>query len=399
MFCGYCGANIPDNAEFCGNCGNAVLKSGGPQGKRRGAKAWGMGHSNAPFGHSGKVKLGRGAAGGMGGLFGGLGNLKNDKKKLGIMLGAATAAVVVLVVTIAAAGAAGMNRKIAKLEEEIYRMDASGFADEEATIQLFKEYDSLSESNKRKVSNRQTIIAAYQRAQELIAQYKQAAGQVDQMINAINYSNIYAQASTVKEAVIAYNGLGEKPQKYVESVDRLRKALGDVENLDMSVTADNFWDLFAIEYAVGEKGNYGSGTNISQSGYTIYWDRYGGSVTPNYDINTHNDYATPVYIYVASRYPNLTSSCSFYINLHQTYKGIGLIDSKTHEFKLQSGTIAFDSSQGVGEYLINVEDKDSSKSLWNLFGVAYDWNDMVHKMDPFDVSRVEISDISGTIRY
>lgn len=324
----------------------------------------------------------------------GLTNLKNDKKKLKIAGIIAVAAVIAIV----AGNKVKENRKIGQLEDAIFSI-SSGYVDEDEIARLYEEYDALSDAGKRKVSNRDTLIYAYQQVEALIAQRKQAAAQVDNMIGAIDYSNIYAEASTLKDAAIAYNALDEKEKEYVTLFNQLQQAYDEAGNLNMAVTTDNFWELFAIEYAVGENTNYGEGTITTQSGYTIDWNRFGGTVTPNYDVNTYNDYATPVYIYVASRYPNLTSECSFYINLHQTYQGIGFVDSDTHEFKLQSATIQYNSSEGVGAYMIAVEDNDASGSLWNLFGMSFDWSDSVHQMNPFDASRVEISDVNGSIWY
>lgn len=414
MFCGYCGANLPEEAEFCGNCGKAVIKPENSQenhneGKKNTVK---MKSKDKASANSGKAKLSKaisketskGTSKKIGKgisqetkekLFNGLANLKGDKKKLGIVV--AVAAVVVVAVIVG--NIIKTNRRIGELEEAIYHISASGNMDEDEIIRLYEKYDSLSDSGKRKVSNREIIINAYQQAEARIAQYRQAASQVDMIIGAIDYSNIYAEASTVKDAVTAYNNLDEKTKKYITSYNQLKKAYDDVGNLNMSVTADNFWDLFAIEYSVGEKSNYGEGTITTYTGSTINWDRWGGTITPNYSVDTYNDYATPVYIYIQSRYPNLTSNCSFYMDLHQTYQGIGLVDSDTHEFKLQSTTIQFDSSQGIGAYLINVEDNDASKSLWNLVGMSFDFSDSVHKMNPFDASRVEISDVSGWVSY
>lgn len=431
MFCGYCGASLPDNAVFCGNCGKPVGNSGnarksavrenidtaeiniaGTAGNNAG-DATGSGSADS----ANAVETGGAQEKSAFGEFSivegnpvnnvicappvfsdnrplyGSENLRKDKKKF-IIAGVAAAAV--LIVAVIAGHSISTSRKIGKLEDAILHISASGYMDEDEIIKLYKEYDSLSDSNKRKVSNRETIVNAYRQVEALIAQREQAAAQVDNIIEAIDYSSIYAQASAVKDAVAAYNNLDDKTREYVGSYEKLEKAYNDVKDLNMRVTAENFYELFAVEYSVGELNNYG-GTSISQSGYWIDWDI--GTVTPNYDIDEHNDYATPVYVYIAPRYPNLACSCSFHIDLHQTYTGIGLVDSDTHEFKLQSADIQFDSSQGIGEYLINVEDNDASGSLLNIFGWSYDWSDSVHQMNPFDVSRVEISGIDGSVIY
>ena len=116
-------------------------------------------------------------------------------------------------------------------------------------------------------------------------------------------------------------------------------------------------------------------------------------------MEAHSDYYTPVYVYVIPRYPNLNSSCEFFINLHQTYTGLGIVDSEEHEFDYQSRMISFDSSMGVGEYLVPVEINQSQGGLLDWFGLSIDLKDLFHDMNDFDVSRVEVSDISGRVTY
>ena len=387
MFCGYCGTSLPDDAEFCSNCGKATVNTGNPEKNDPPAQAVvkekkstlkkikcaSKKIENAP------KEIKRDGS-------------KNGKKRLKI----AGILVVVAVAAAVAGNSVNEKKKIGEVEDAIYSLAASGY-DEDQVARVYQKYVALSDSNKQKVTNRATLINAYQQVEALINQRRQAAGTVEYAIAAIDYSNIYAEASTVKEAVLAYNSLDDKTKGYVESYEKLNKAYNDVKDLNTAITEENFWDLFTIEYSVGEKTNYGEGTVTTLTGHTIDW--YSGKITPNYDIDTYDDYATPVYIYIQSRYPSLTSECSFYIDLHQTYKGIGLIDSDTHEFKRQSATLQFDSSQGIGAYLINVEDNDASKSLWNAIGMSFDFSDAVHKMDTFDPSRVEVSDVSGRIVY
>lgn len=373
MFCGYCGTSLPDDAEFCSNCGKAVVAEEKPEKSASPAQARGGEKKSA----SKKMKHA---------------GSKNGTKKLKI------AGILAVVVVAAAIAGNSVNEKkrIGEIEDAIYGLSASGY-DEDEVARVYEKYDSLSDSDKRKVTNRETLINAFQQVEALIAQRRQAAAPVEYAIGAIDHSNIYAEASTVKEAIRAYSGLDDKAKQYVESYEKLQEAYNDVKDLNMAITEENFWDLFSMEFSVGEKSNYGEGTVTTWTGNTINWNT--GKITPNYDVDFYDDYATPVYVYVQSRYPSLTSECSFYINLHQTYKGIGLVDSDTHEFKLQSATFQFDSSQEIGAFRIDVQNNDAGKSVWNALGMSLDLSDAVHKMDTFDPSRVEISEVSGRIIY
>ena len=406
MFCGYCGTELPESAGFCSNCGKATAvlmkeqssaaENNMPEKVQQDEEETRT-EEPAPAkaaAAAGKPFTARFRAGGQNRILNPLVNLRKDKKKL-TMAGIIVAAAVVAVV---AGRVVKENRRIGELENAIFNISSS-YADEDEIAGLYEEYNALSNAAQRKVSNRETLIRAYQEVEALIAQRRQAAAQVDTLIGVIDYSNPYAEASTLKDAVTAYNSLDDSEKKYVTLFEQLSQAYDEVGSLNMAVTAENFWELFAMEFAVGTSTNYGEGTVTTQTGYNINWDMFGGSITPNYDVNTYNDYASPVYIYIAPRYPNLASECSFYINLHQTYYGLGLVDSELHEFKLQSATIEYDSSQGVGAYMIAVEDNDASKSLWNLAGMSFDFSDSFHKMNPFDASLVEISDINGSVRY
>lgn len=286
---------------------------------------------------------------------------------------------------------------ISEVENIIFQMTGNVQEDEDLILDAYQKYEKLSNSKKREVQNRETLITAYTELQEIIQTRKASAAQVDELISAIDYSDELAQADSTMAALIAYDQLEEQAQDYVKQADKLYKAQKKVENLCITVNEDNFYDYFAVEYAIGENQNYGIGTVVSQSGYRIDWDYYGGSVTPEYDYDFYNDYAIPVYIYVAPKYENLASSCSFDIDLHQTYQGIGAIDTDTHEYAIQQGTIQYDSSMGIGEYCICVEDNDSSNSLLSLFGMSFDFNDMVHSMNDFDVTRVEITNVKGFV--
>lgn len=443
MFCRYCGTRLPDHASFCTNCGKSLAESAHPQ---AGGMADGDGFRKSAM--SGEVLAGAGAPvdigaatpgaameradgapgaamersgtvqeadgqpgtavpehakgnepvserkdelcdsevglGEQGGVQVGKAKdkllamaaaLKNDKRLL-MKAGIVAAALVVAMICWNKAIA---NGKIGKLEEEIDKIASSASYDEDEVLELYGRYDALSSSDKRKVENRDALISAYKQIETWVEERRQAAGQVEAMIASIDHSNRYAEADSVKAVVIAYNGLDEKAKEYVESYGELEKIYEAAKDLDVAVTAENFYDLFAIEYKVGEKTNYGEGFKVDLASMKA---------------SVHNNFATPVYITISSRYQNLTSSCNFYINLHQTYTGLGLLDNKDiHEYNLQSGTIQYDSSRGRVEYVIHVQNKDSSK------GAFVDLNDMSHEMNAFDASLVEIANIDGSVKY
>lgn len=300
-----------------------------------------------------------------------------------------------------AAGQQYDDEYLGQLEDAIYHISE---LDEDEIIQLYQMYDALPASQKRQIINREMIITAYQEIEALIAERKQAAAKIDALIAAIDYTNIYSEANSFYDVAMAIYKLGGEAEKvlaYMTNREEYLNAYRDVKGLDLAVTKDNFLTIFYVGFAVGARDNYGAGQITTQNGYDTEWDSIleRGSITPHYDYDFYYDYATPVHVYVASRYPNLTSECSFYINLHQTYNGLGIIDSDVHEFERQSRTIQYDSSQGTGDYLIYVENKDATNSLLGLLGWSFDISDALHSMNPFDVSRVEITDISGKIRW
>ena len=85
--------------------------------------------------------------------------------------------------------------------------------------------------------------------------------------------------------------------------------------------------------------------------------------------------------------------------MHQTYTGLGFIDSDVHEFNYQSGDIYYNSDMGVAENVIYVQNNDASDSLLSFFGYSYDFDDMLHSMNDFDVKAVEISQLDGHVMY
>ena len=379
--CNRCGAHLPIDAVFCGECG-ASLNDDTPAVTTV---------KNAPVTKGVNLDVSK-IKGATGGVVAKLKEIAGDENKRKYLIGA-VAAVVVLIVGISVIST---NNKIGKIEDGIIMIESMS---EDEIFELYEAYESLSDGNKRKVLNREKLIDAYAAVEQIIATRKAQAAEVDAIIDSIDYSNEYAQANSVITASNAYYSLDAKTQAYCQSADKLEKATAEVQDLYVNVNDSNFYDLFIVEFVVGSRTNYGSGTSITQDGYYIDWNRYGGTVTPTYDFDTSNDYATPVYFYVAPKYENLTSNCSFYINLHQTYTGLGLVDSDIHEFELQEAVVEYNSGMGVGEYCIMVENHDASSSLWNLVGMSYDWSDMTHKMNPFDVSRVEISNVSGAVTY
>ena len=314
-------------------------------------------------------------------------------------------AVVAIVFVIAVINIITTNIRIGNVEDMIFELSVSSYENEDQIMKAYKSYNKLSASAKRKVQNRDILIELYKQVEAVNTERKNAAEYVDSLVEAIDYTNEYTKANTVAGAIREYNKLDDKAVEFMKKENELQKAYDEVCDLSVEVTSENFWDFFAIEYQIGEKSNYGEGVSINQSGYTINWeyyyDCYGSDfdtdITPNYDIDAHNDYATPVYVYIAPRYENLASNCSFYIDLHQTYDG--LMTGEETEFELQQASIQYDSSQGVGQCCIYVQDNASSSGLLDMFGMSFDFADSIHKMNPFDVSRVQISDVSGYVAY
>lgn len=296
------------------------------------------------------------------------------------------------------AEAEALAAQISQVENMIYEIDVNQISDDEKDIYAaYEAYCALPEENRQEVINRDTLMTSYKQLESIIAERKARAAQVDELIAAIDYSNWFTEANSLKPAVIAYNQLEDKDKEYITNLSALEEAYNYVTSNTVEVNESNFLDIFTIQYSVGESSNYGDGLSITQDGYTIDWDE--GTITPDYDVDTHNDYATPVAVYVQCKYPNLYSDCSFHINLHQTYTGIGIVDSDIHEFKYQSRDIAYNSSMEIGKYMIYVENNNASGGILDTFGLSVDWNDLVHEMNAFDVSRVEFSKITGTVSY
>lgn len=319
-----------------------------------------------------------------------------QKRHILVAAGIAVAVIAVVAILLAAQNKAKEEKMLAQMEETIYTLTSAADFDEAAILNAYDEYEALTDTQKAKLTNRQLIISAYQEIQARIKQRKADAANVDSLISVIDYSNSFAEASTVKTAVQAYNGLSAEAQAYVAGFDTLRAAYDAVATAPLTVTGDNFSQAFVLSFSVGENTDYGGETSDLE-GYRATLDGGYWNVTPQYDVELHHDNATPVYVTIYPRYSNLSGACSFHIDLHQTYTG--WTDGEAHEFKLQAADIQYDSSIGAGQYQIFVEDNDASSSLLNLFGWSIDWNDSIHTMNDFDISRVKLSDVSGYIQY
>ena len=296
------------------------------------------------------------------------------------------------------AEAEALAAQISQVEALIYEIDVNQISDDEKDIYAaYDAYCALPEESRQEVINSDTLMSSYKQLESIIAERKARAAQVDELIAAIDYTNWFTEANSLKPAVIAYNQLEEKDKAYLTNEPALKEAYDYVTSNSVEVNESNFFEIFTIQYVVGENSNLGEGLSITQDGYTIDWDEK--TITPDISIGTHNDYATPVTVYVQCKYPNLYSDCSFHINLHQTYTGIGLIDSDVHEFEYQSRDISYNSAMEIGQYIIYVENNAASGGLLDTFGLSVDWNDLVHEMNAFDVSRVEFTEISGTVSY
>lgn len=289
-----------------------------------------------------------------------------------------------------------LDGNVDKIENQIATLTVDIADNAEKIVILYEDYEKLSNSKKEKIANRETLLNAYTEATQIIENRRANAAIVDELISQIDTQNIYAEASTVKEAVIQYNKLDEYERGYLEYEDTLSKYYDEVKDLNVDVTRDNILQLYNIQFSIGEKTNAGEIAS-SLEGYN--WDYDEQYITPDYNIEFHSDHYTPVYVYVSPRYPNLLNNCNFYINLHQTYNGLGIVDSDVHEFEFQARTISYDSEMGIGEYLVPVEINNAQGGFLDLLGYSMDIQDFFHDMNEFDSSRVEISDVSGTVRY
>ena len=286
---------------------------------------------------------------------------------------------------------------IYQIEDETTVLCMDVYANAEKIVDLYKEFEKLSNDDRHEVANRDKLITANAEALQIIENRKSDAQYVDSVIAAIDTSNIYAKANDVSVAVGAYNAIDEYTRAYLTKADLLEKYYNEVCSMYYTVTKENFDQLFWISYSVGDKINSG-GISIDPDG-AYYYNEKKNKITPTYDITATNDYSVPVYVYIGQRYPEIYCECSFHINLHQTYTGLGFIDSDVHEFNYQSGDIYYNSDMGVAENVICVQNNDASDSLLSFFGYSYDFDDMLHSMNDFDVKAVEISQLDGHVMY
>lgn len=274
-----------------------------------------------------------------------------------------------------------VKNEIAYIENLVCNFSENVSECEETIAEAYSRYSGLSKSNQSKVTNREELLGACKQLESLIEARKEAAAEVDEMIGQIDETDLYKKANTVRRAAIAYSRLDEKTKLYLKFLDNLSEKHEEVKDFAVDVTSENFHDFFVVECFTGEE----------QNGYDINKD----SITPHYDEAVHNDYATPIYVYVQCKYPYLISECSFHINLHQTYNGFGIIDSDIHEFELQEDDIFYSTEDKIGEYVIYVENPFDSLRNTLVSGRI----DTKHEMNPFDESRVRISNIEGNVRY
>ena len=378
MFCKKCGTEIPEDASFCPKCGLSLENKAADVSENK---------SSVEQDNSAKAK-------------------PKSKKKW--IIGGAIGVVVIVIAVIFVLLVGGIiigvvvknnanNKKVADIEDKIYAVDLYNIYDnEDEILSIYDEYLSLPQKLQRNVQNRSDLINAYNQVEALIETRKADAAVIEQMIENIDYSNSFAEMSSVRNTVIAFNGLDDKTKKYVENKDILEAEYNKVSAYQITIDDTNFWDFFNIEYVVYEKTNSGY-TATYQSGYTFNYDT--GKIYEDTTTKAHNDYSIPVEIVVYPLYEGLEWQCDFHIDLHQTYQGLGIIDSDTHEWDLQSGNISFQSSDEYFDGIIYVENNDASGGLLDLFGYSWDFSDLAHSMDDFDPSRVEVSNVYGVVTY
>lgn len=395
MFCKYCGASVPNTAKFCLKCGKSIAISenpavtqndaltppaGTPDNGTQQAVTFEAPAQPTPSMPNVAFQNGYGLA---------VTAKPNKRKTLFVIIGIVAAVCIACAITIPVIVSKNMAKEketIAQITDKIVKVTSVAYPSDDETLAVYEEYNSLSNSQKQKVENGQLIVDAYNSIQKKI-------DNVDALIGKIDRSNWFAEASTTQTAVKAYNNLSEKSKEYLKNRSALEEAYQYVTTTNMTINSENFNQVFDIGYSVDGKTNFGQ-TSFGLDGIEIsgFFDH----VTPVFGLNANNNYATPVVVILTPKYPNLTYSCDFYIDLHQTYNPY--FSQNPKEFKLQSGNIQYNSAEwsqynGTAGYVIYVQDNDGS-------GITgFDWNDKVHKMNTFNESRVEISSVSGTISY
>lgn len=297
-----------------------------------------------------------------------------------------------------AAEKAALEAQISAIEEQIYAIDLNDpYNNEDAIEQAYNTYMALPDTTKREIQNRDSLINAYKQLEKIIADRKEKAQAVDDLIASINYSNWFAEADSTSVAAIAYNQLDDKEKKYITHYDALIEAYEYVSSNPVTIDNSNFTNAFEIKFVAGSKVNYGD-SSFELDGF--YYDSDDRSIKPTYDYDAHNDYATPVYVYVIPKYKNIYCECSFYINLHQTYNGLGIIDSDEHEYAHQEAIISYNNRDfDIQENCILVENNDAAGGVLDWFGWSVDFDDGFHTMNDFDTSKVEIQVQNGYASY
>nr|MBQ8251865.1 zinc-ribbon domain-containing protein [Lachnospiraceae bacterium] len=366
MFCKNCGTQIKDEAVFCSACGCAVKSKGEEQrsvGVRNDIK---IASNNVP-------KIGIGTI-----LIGGL---------------LAVLAVIGIIIIVLFCNASN-EKKLEKMDNKIAAIDFNDlYTYEEDIIEMYEKFSSLSKEDQAKIENGESLEYAYSQVELIVAEREEKVDYIESLIDNLDTSDWLTGARNVGDVIKRYGMLDEKSQACVENYDKLEDAREYIEENAIYITEENYLDFFIIKYSMGPFTNYGIGDVTVLDGYYVDYDKnlwgdYYKKVTPHYKTESYNDYANLVYVHVIPKYPELTSTLNFYINLHQSYykKGFFSSSGERREYAYQDANISYNSLEGVGEYLIRVEDVN---------GVVKNGGE--YKLEMLRVSEIEISDISGKI--
>lgn len=352
MFCGNCGEQLDDGAEFCSKCGHRIEDS-------------------MP---------------------------KKKKIPTKVIAGVGTTLVAAIVAVIVIA-------KISVPDSKTGGISTKGMVNP-----AYDRGEETASTNTQNVEQSNQTVQTSEETTQGGALTKGEKDTLEALTNQWNSINLYKSDNDVrymsglKKIYDSYGTLSENAQKAWEYHDEF---VSDYKNFasGITITNENFDEFFDIKYKVGKKEDYGEGLvfdhkTIAYKSYKYYVGGYGPSEIyekdgeyVQTDVWSDSDIYTPIEVYISCKYPNLDFAATLDINLHQQYQGLGLVSSDLEEYKHQSAKINYHTSDGENLYLvIRVQQYESNETVgWDMF-------DRTHSMVPFDESRVEVK-ASGSINY